>query len=105
MLTDDLVMSEKPCLAQLIDVHARLGGNVVAVMEVPREKTNLYGVIDPGEPVADSDGKVVAVKGLVEKPQADAAPSNLAVIGRYILQPEISTSWRGWSKGPAGRYN
>jgi UTP-glucose-1-phosphate uridylyltransferase len=72
-------------LQQLVEVHEQMGGNVVAVMEVPHEQTNRYGILDIG---AD-DGKLADVKGLVEKPAPGEAPSNLSIIGRYILQPEI----------------
>jgi len=85
ILVDDLIVSDVPCLKQMVDAHARTGGNIVAVEEVPREHTNRYGVLDP----ADDDGRLVAVKGLVEKPDPDRAPSRLAVIGRYILLPEV----------------
>lgn len=85
LLADDLFLSEKPCMQQLVEAHDRTGGNVVAVTEVPREQTNRYGILDIGE----EDGDMVAVKGLVEKPAPEDAPSNLSIIGRYILQPEI----------------
>jgi len=85
LLADDLILSGKPCLQQLVEVHERTGGNVVAVVEVPREQTNRYGILDIG---AD-DGKLADIKGLVEKPAPAEAPSNLSIIGRYILQPEI----------------
>jgi UTP--glucose-1-phosphate uridylyltransferase len=85
MLPDDLIMARTPCLRQLIDVHERSGGSVVAVMEVPREHTKRYGVLDP----KSDDGKLVGVKGLVEKPDPGVAPSNLSIIGRYVLTPEV----------------
>ncbi len=85
LLADDLVMADKPCLAQLIDVFTNTGGNVVAVMEVPREHTNRYGILD----VAADDGKLAEIKGLVEKPAPKDAPSTLSIIGRYVLLPEI----------------
>ena len=85
LLPDDLVLSETPCLKQLADVYADTGGNVVAVAEVPREQTNRYGVLKVG---ADN-GRRVEVTGLVEKPKPADAPSNLTVIGRYILLPEV----------------
>ena len=84
-LCDDLVLSQTPCIGQLLDVHARTGGNVVAVEEVPREDTKLYGVLDIGE----DDGRLAEVKGLVEKPDPADAPSTLTIFGRYILLPEI----------------
>ena len=85
ILVDDLIHSRTPCMAQLADAHGRTGGNIIAVMEVPHEHTARYGVLDPG---AD-DGSLVEVRGLVEKPKPAEAPSRLAVIGRYILLPEV----------------
>ncbi len=85
LLADDLMMSETPCLKQLMAVHEEHGGNVLATMEIATENAPRYGIIDPG---AD-DGRLVEVRGLVEKPAPEDAPSNLAVIGRYILQPEV----------------
>ena len=85
LLVDDVIQSETPCLAQLLKVHERFGGNVIAAMEVPREQTSRYGVIDPGA----RHGAVVEVKGLVEKPDPAKAPSRLAVIGRYVLEPRV----------------
>ena len=85
LLADDLVLAEEPCLAQMARVFAATGGNVVATMEVPREHTARYGIIASG---AD-DGRIVEVAGLVEKPDPAEAPSTNAVIGRYILLPEI----------------
>jgi len=85
LLADDLIQAETPCLKQMVDAHGETGGNVVAVMEVPREHTKRYGVLD----VAKDDGRLVEVKGLVEKPDPSVAPSNLSIIGRYILLPEV----------------
>jgi UTP--glucose-1-phosphate uridylyltransferase len=85
ILVDDLIMSKVPCLEQMVEAHAETGGNIVAVEEVPREHTNRYGVLEP----ADDDGRLVGVRGLVEKPHPAKAPSRLAVIGRYILLPEV----------------
>ena len=85
LLPDDLVLSDTPCLKQLADVYARTGGNVVAVTEVPQDQTNKYGILKTG---AD-DGRLVDVLGLVEKPEPADAPSNLSVIGRYVLMPEV----------------
>ncbi|HQT63888.1 MAG TPA: UTP--glucose-1-phosphate uridylyltransferase GalU [Acidocella sp.] len=85
LLPDDLVLSQTPCLQQLADVYHSTGGNVVAVTEVPREQTNRYGILDIGQ----TDGNKVEVKGLVEKPAPKDAPSNLSIIGRYILLPEV----------------
>lgn len=85
LLPDDLVLADRPCLAQMVDAYDETGGNVVAVMDVPREHTNRYGILDVG---AD-DGRLAEVKGLVEKPDPADAPSTLSIIGRYVLMPEI----------------
>ncbi len=85
LLPDDLVLSKTPCLQQLADAYRQTGGNVVAVTEVPREQTNRYGILD----VASDDGRLVEVRGLVEKPEPKDAPSNLSIIGRYVLMPQV----------------
>ena len=98
LLADDLVMSEKSCLAQLVDVHAETGGNVVGVMEVPAEHTDRYGVLD----IESDDGRLALAKGLVEKPSPGAAPSQLAIIGRYVLMPEVFEHLSRFEKGAGG---
>lgn len=85
LLADDVVLSPKPCLQQMMEAYGKTGGNLVAVVDVPREQTNRYGILETGK----DDGKLVEVKGLVEKPEPAKAPSTLSIIGRYILQPEI----------------
>ena len=85
LLADDLVLAEVPCLAQMIEAHAEVGGNLAAVMEVPREHTARYGILD----VIDDDGRLARARGLVEKPKPQEAPSTLSIIGRYILDPEV----------------
>src|SRR5207302_2584942 len=85
LLADDIILGETPCLKQMVDVYQETGGNVVAIMDVPREHTGRYGILD----VASDDGRLATVRGLVEKPNPKAAPSTLSIIGRYILQPEI----------------
>lgn len=85
LLPDDVVLSEKPCLAQMMDEYYTTGGNMIAVQEVPHQHTHRYGIVTPGA----TAGRRTEVKGMVEKPKAEQAPSNLAIIGRYILQPEI----------------
>ncbi len=82
---DDLVLSETGCMSQLMEAYREVGGNVVAVEDVPREQTNRYGILD----VVADDGRLARAKGLVEKPEPDKAPSTLSMIGRYILQPEV----------------
>jgi len=85
ILPDDLVLADEPCLAQMVAAREGLGGNMVAVMDVPTDHTSRYGVVTPGK----VHGRLIEIKGLVEKPQALKAPSTLAIIGRYILLPEI----------------
>ena len=85
LLGDDVIDSRDACLSQMLSLHGETGDNVVALMEVPKEQINLYGVASIGA----QDGDVVEVTDLVEKPEADKAPSNLAVIGRYVLRPEM----------------
>jgi len=85
LLADDLILAREACLKQLVQVYEKTGGNVVATIDVPLEHTLRYGIIEAG---AD-DGRIVEVAGLVEKPNPAAAPSTTAVIGRYILQPEV----------------
>jgi UTP--glucose-1-phosphate uridylyltransferase len=98
MLVDDLIHGEVPCLAQMVEAQERTGGNLLAVMEVPHEHTQRYGVIDPGE----TKGRLTEVKGMVEKPKPEAAPSRLAVIGRYILQPEVFKALDAQKPGAGG---
>ena len=88
LLPDDMVLDETPCLQQMVTAHSEVGGNLVAVEDVPCEHTSRYGIVDPGNgEVLGETGALVTVKGLVEKPEPAAAPSTLSVIGRYILQP------------------
>lgn len=85
LLADELLRGNRAPLADLIEVHNEIGGNVISVIEVPEAETGSYGIITPG---AD-DGRVIEVKGLVEKPDPSVAPSNYAAIGRYILEPKV----------------
>ena len=98
LLPDDVIAAEKPCLAQMMDAYEQTGGNVVAAMEVAPEKTASYGVLD----IAEDMGSIVKAKGMVEKPKAGTAPSNLAVIGRYILTPKIMTNLNKMKQGAGG---
>src|SRR5690554_5734452 len=98
LLPDDLVLAEKGCLAQMVEVHEQVGGNVVAVMDVPREQTNRYGILD----VVEDDGRVAKARGLVEKPDPAEAPSTLSIIGRYILDPQVLKALDRKEKGAGG---
>ena len=98
LLADDLVLSKTPCLKQMTDAYDQSGGNVVAVMDVPREHTNRYGILSPGE----TNGALVEVNGLVEKPDPEVAPSTLSVIGRYVLQPEVFDHLSKMERGAGG---
>ena len=85
LLADDLIVAEPGCISQMMAAHTNIGGIVVAAMEVAREDTARYGIIDPG---AENDG-IIEVRGLIEKPEPENAPSTLAVVGRYIMVPEV----------------
>lgn len=98
LLPDDIVKSGTSCVKQLVDAYNQTGGNVVAVTEVPREHTNRYGILEVG---AD-DGRLVEVKGLVEKPKPEDAPSNLSIIGRYVLTADVMKHLSKLEKGAGG---
>ena len=98
LLADDLIKAPVSCLKQMLDAHESIGGNMIALMDVPQAHTSRYGIVDPGE----TDGARVDVKGLVEKPPADEAPSTHAVIGRYILQPEVFAHLESRETGAGG---
>ena len=99
LLPDDLVDAERSTIGQLIDVRAKMGGgNVLAVQNVPQSQTNKYGIVGVDDPLAQSS----IVREMVEKPAPDVAPSNLAVIGRYVLEPEIFEKLKQVQKGVGG---
>lgn len=98
ILPDDVISAEVSCLKQMIDVHREIGGNMVAAMEVPDDMTSSYGILD----VVDASTRQTQVKGMVEKPAAGTAPSNLAVIGRYILTPGVMEALEGAGYGAGG---
>lgn len=98
ILPDDVIAAETPCLQQMVEAHAETGGNMVAAMEVPAHKTSSYGVLD----IKEDMGSVVSVRGMVEKPEPGTAPSNLAVIGRYILTPQIMNNLNKIKSGAGG---
>ncbi|EYD73248.1 UTP--glucose-1-phosphate uridylyltransferase GalU [Limimaricola hongkongensis] len=98
ILPDDVIAAEKPCLQQMVEAHRDTGGCMVAAMEVPNERTKSYGVLD----VEPGQGDAMKVRGMVEKPDPAEAPSNLAVIGRYILSPEVMGHLDSGEKGAGG---
>ncbi|TKA94619.1 UTP--glucose-1-phosphate uridylyltransferase GalU [Cereibacter changlensis] len=98
ILPDDLVVSDKPCLAQMMEAHAEVGGNIIATMEVAPERASSYGILD----VESTNGAIIRPRDFVEKPKAGTAPSNLAVIGRYILTPQIMTHLHQKQVGAGG---
>lgn len=98
ILPDDVIAAETPCLQQMVEAHEETGGCMVAAMEVPEDKASSYGVID----IKEDLGSMVSVKGLVEKPAKEDAPSNLAVIGRYILTPKVMQNLNKARTGSGG---
>lgn len=98
LLTDDVIQGEPPCLQQMIEAYGETGGSMVATMEVAPEKASSYGVLD----VAEDMGAIVRAKGMVEKPAKGTAPSNLAVIGRYILAPTVMKNLNKLKQGAGG---
>ncbi|HEY0622371.1 UTP--glucose-1-phosphate uridylyltransferase GalU [Sphingomonas sp.] len=101
LLADDFMVAapgQRGCLRQMVEAYNKVGGNLLCAQEVADDQTDKYGIITPGT----RDGTLTQVKGLVEKPKAGTAPSNLAVIGRYILQPEVMRVLEGQEKGAGG---
>ncbi len=105
VLSDDVIKSEVPCLEQLIRVYQYFGTPVLALMEVPPDQAKFYGVVD-AEPAefngAEGDGRLFRIRNLVEKPKPGDAPSNLAIVGRYILTPEIFGALEATQPGSGG---
>lgn len=98
ILPDDVIAGETPCLQQMVEAFEETGGNIVAAMDVPEERAQAYGVLD----IKEDRGSIVSVKGMVEKPAPGTAPSNLAVIGRYILTPRIMQNLNKIKTGAGG---
>jgi UTP--glucose-1-phosphate uridylyltransferase len=97
-LPDEFMVGAPGCMKQMMEAYEQVGGNIISVLEVPHEKVSSYGVISPGE----TRGKITEVKGLVEKPRVEDAPSNLIISGRYILQPEVMRILEAQEKGAGG---
>ncbi len=104
-LPDELMIGKaggSGCMKQMVDAYAQTGGNLISVLEVPHEEVSSYGVIDPGADIGGSAGALTEVRGLVEKPPVDEAPSNKIISGRYILQPEVMRTLETQGKGAGG---
>jgi UTP--glucose-1-phosphate uridylyltransferase len=97
-LPDELMIGAPGCMKQMMEAYDEIGGNLISVLEVPRDEVSAYGVIDPGH----RQGALTEVKGLVEKPSVEAAPSNLIISGRYILQPQVMRTLEKQEKGAGG---
>src|SRR5215213_5037936 len=95
---DEVMVGSPNCTRQLVDAYERVGGNVVAMLEVPADETHKYGVVKPGA----TDGRLTEILGLVEKPAPGTAPSNLMLPGRYVLQPEVMKVLGESPKGAGG---
>ena len=98
ILPDDVIAAETPCLQQMVEAHAETGGAMVAAMQVAPDRTSSYGVLD----VVSADGPILSVRGMVEKPRPGTAPSNFAVIGRYILTPSVLQNLETIPRGAGG---
>ncbi len=98
LLPDDVITGGVGCLKQMIDAYDSVGGNMVAAMEVPYDRTSSYGILD----TTVQAGPLVGVNGMVEKPSPETAPSNLAVIGRYILTPQVLSNLTNMKSGAGG---
>lgn len=98
MLPDELFLCRTPLLKQMLDAYKRLGGNLIAVREVPREMSARYGMVD----INGDDGEIASIRGLVEKPAPAESPSTLSIVGRYVLQPEVLHALDRWEAGRGG---
>src|SRR5688500_2488615 len=98
LLADDLVQAGTPCLKQMVELYNEVGGNLVAVMDVPKAHTDRYGILKTGK----ESGRLIEAVGLVEKPKPDVAPSTLSIIGRYILQPDVFAHLNEQKPGAGG---
>ncbi len=97
-LPDELMIGSPGCMKQMVEAYNEVGGNLISVLEVPEDEVSSYGVIAPGK----ANGALTEVKGLVEKPKREEAPSNLIISGRYILQPEVMRVLESQEKGAGG---
>ena len=98
LLADDLMLGQPPVMAQMVDAYAKVGASILAVQDVPAHDTKRYGIVD----TQGVNGDLVVIKGLVEKPAPEVAPSTLAVAGRYVLNPSVFAHIRQQSAGAGG---
>ncbi len=96
------MVGQPGCMAQMVEAYNAVGGNLISVLEVPMEEVPSYGVIDPGETLPGYGVSITQVRGLVEKPKLEDAPSNKIISGRYILQPEVMRTLEHQGKGAGG---
>lgn len=89
ILADDMVLAKKGCLKQMVEAYEETGGTILGVVDIPREQTGSYGIVDIDKSAKTNNKRLVKAKGLIEKPSPEKAPSTLSIIGRYILQPEL----------------
>lgn len=101
LLGDDVIEADPPCIRQMIDIYDAYGTSVIAIMEVPRAEVQRYGIIR-ATPLPEGDGRIFEVHDLVEKPRVEDAPSNLAIIGRYLLTPAILSMLEQTGRGSGG---
>jgi UTP--glucose-1-phosphate uridylyltransferase len=101
LLGDDVIVADVPCIRQMMDIYEQFQTSIVAVMEVPEEETSRYGIVK-AKPLPEGNGRLFDVLDMVEKPPREEAPSNLAIIGRYILAPEIFGALEETDKGSGG---
>ena len=101
-LPDELMVGEPGCMKQMMEAYNEVGGNLISVLEVPRDEVSSYGVIAPGATLGGFGGTLTEVRGLVEKPRVEDAPSNLIISGRYILQADVMRTLEGQEKGAGG---
>ncbi len=102
ILSDDVVVANRPAVGQLVHAYERMHASVIAVMEVPHEETGRYGIIDAEPAEATGDRRLFRLRGVVEKPDPSAAPSNLAIIGRYVLSPKVFEKLEQTPRGAGG---
>jgi UTP--glucose-1-phosphate uridylyltransferase len=101
LLGDDIIDADVPCIGQMMEIYEKHRGSVIAIMEVPREEVSRYGIVD-GIPLPNTDGRVFQIRNMVEKPRVENSPSNLAIIGRYLLTPAIFEVLEKTDRGAGG---